>query len=45
MPTFRLVSATGDQTFELKDGRTVVFGRGVTSDIAIYDPTISRRHA
>ena len=45
MPTFRLVSATGDQTFELKDGRTLVVGRGVTSDIAIYDPTISRRHA
>ena len=45
MPTFRLVSATGDQTFELKDGRTLVVGRGLTSDIAIYDPTISRRHA
>ena len=45
MPTFRLVSTSGDQTFELKDGRTLVVGRGLTSDIAIYDPTISRRHA
>ena len=45
MPVFRLVSTTGDQTFELAEGRTVVVGRGLTSDIAIYDPTISRRHA
>ena len=45
MPTFRLVSTSGDQAFELKDGRTLVVGRGLTSDIAIYDPTISRRHA
>ncbi|HUR93965.1 MAG TPA: adenylate/guanylate cyclase domain-containing protein [Gemmatimonadales bacterium] len=45
MPLFRLVSTTGDQSFELADGRTVIVGRGLTSDIAIYDPTISRRHA
>ncbi len=45
MPTYRLVSFTGDQTFDLPMGRTVVVGRAVTSDIAIYDPTISRRHA
>jgi adenylate cyclase len=45
MALFRLVSATGDQTFELKEGRTLVVGRGPSSDIAIYDPTISRRHA
>jgi adenylate cyclase len=42
---YRLVSFTGDQTFELPHGRSLVVGRGVTSDIAIYDPTISRRHA
>ena len=42
---YRLVSFSGDQTFELPDGRSLVVGRGVTSDIAIYDPTISRRHA
>ena len=45
MPQFRLISATGDQSFELPEGRTLVVGRGLTSDIAIYDPTISRRHA
>ena len=42
---YRLVSFSGDQTFELPPGRSLVVGRGVTSDIAIYDPTISRRHA
>ena len=45
MPQFRLISATGEQSFELPEGRTLVVGRGLTSDIAIYDPTISRRHA
>ena len=45
MPGFRLVSTTGDQSFELPPGRSVVVGRGVATDIAIYDPTISRRHA
>jgi adenylate cyclase len=45
MPAFRLVSATGDQSFEIPPGRSLVVGRGVASDIAIYDPTISRRHA
>jgi adenylate cyclase len=42
---YRLVSFSGDQTFELPEGRSLVVGRGVSSDIAIYDPTISRRHA
>jgi adenylate cyclase len=45
MPLYRLVSTAGDQTFELPEGRTLVVGRGGASDIAIYDPTISRRHA
>jgi adenylate cyclase len=45
MPPFRLVSTSGDQSFELAEGRTLIVGRGLTSDIAIYDPTISRRHA
>jgi adenylate cyclase len=44
-PAFRLVSASGDQSFEIPAGRSVIVGRGVASDIAIYDPTISRRHA
>jgi len=42
---YRLVSLSGDQTYELPSGRSLVVGRGVSSDIAIYDPTISRRHA
>ena len=45
MPVYRLVSAAGDQSFEIPPGRSLVVGRGVASDIAIYDPTISRRHA
>jgi adenylate cyclase len=45
MPLYRLVSTAGDQIFELPEGRTLVVGRGGGSDIAIYDPTISRRHA
>jgi adenylate cyclase len=45
MPTFRLVSQNGDQSFDLPAGRSVVVGRGAGSDIGIYDPTISRRHA
>jgi adenylate cyclase len=45
MSSFRLVSSSGDQSFELPPGRSVVVGRGVATDIAIYDPTISRRHA
>ena len=45
MPQYRLVSFTGDQTFELPHGRSVVVGRGVLSDFTVYDPTISRIHA
>ncbi|MDZ4863607.1 MAG: adenylate/guanylate cyclase domain-containing protein [Gemmatimonadota bacterium] len=43
--TFKLVSFTGDQDFELVPGHTYIVGRAVTSDIPIFDPTISRRHA
>jgi pSer/pThr/pTyr-binding forkhead associated (FHA) protein len=42
---FRLVSFSQDQSFDLLPGRNLVVGRGINSDIAIYDPTISRRHA
>ena len=45
MPRYRLVSFAGDQNFELPSGRSVVVGRGVLSDLAVYDPTISRIHA
>jgi adenylate cyclase len=42
---FKLTSTAGDQSIDLQLGRTLVVGRAVTSDIPIYDPTISRRHA
>jgi adenylate cyclase len=45
MSPYRLVSSESDQSFELPLGRSVVVGRGLTSDIPLYDPTISRRHA
>src|SRR5689334_19200123 len=45
MLTHQLVSQSGDQRFDLPPGRSVIIGRGVGSDIAVYDPTISRRHA
>ena len=45
MCAFRLISEDGLQTFEIPEGRSVVVGRGLTTDMAIYDPTISRRHA
>ncbi|HXW97830.1 MAG TPA: adenylate/guanylate cyclase domain-containing protein [Gemmatimonadales bacterium] len=43
--TLKLVSFTGDQDFELTPDHIYVVGRAVTSDIPIFDPTISRRHA
>ncbi len=42
---FRLISFTGDQDFEVSPDHVYVVGRAVTSDIPIFDPTISRRHA
>jgi adenylate cyclase len=45
VPAFKLISTAGDQTVELPEGRVVVVGRAVTSDLPIYDPTVSRRHA
>ena len=41
----KLTSADGTQNFELKQGATLVVGRAPTSDIPVFDPTISRRHA
>ena len=43
--TFKLVSPEGDLTFEIKPGAPQVVGRAMTSDIPVFDPTISRRHA
>ena len=42
---FKLISADNLQTFELKSGAPQVVGRAPTSDIPVFDPTISRRHA
>jgi adenylate cyclase len=42
---FKLLSTTGEQSIDVQPGRVVVVGRAVTSDVPIYDPTISRRHA
>ena len=42
---FKLVSTSGDQSIDLQLGRELVVGRAVNSDVPIYDPTISRRHA
>src|SRR5438046_10128259 len=42
---FKLLSTTGEQSIDLQPGRTIVVGLAVTSDVPIYDPTISRRHA
>jgi len=42
---FQLIAAAGNQTFELPGGVTLVLGRALNSDIPVFDPTISRRHA
>src|SRR5450755_685700 len=42
---FRIVSTSGAQSFELREGSTLLVGRAASSDIPIFDPTISRRHA
>jgi adenylate cyclase len=42
---FKLTSADNLQNFELKPGVTQVVGRAPTSDVPVFDPTISRRHA
>jgi adenylate cyclase len=43
--TLKLISFAGDQDFDLSPDHIYVVGRAVTSDIPIFDPTISRRHA
>jgi class 3 adenylate cyclase/pSer/pThr/pTyr-binding forkhead associated (FHA) protein len=45
MSSYRIIATEGSQSFDLPTGSAVVVGRGVMSDIALYDPTISRRHA
>ena len=41
----KLTSADGSQNFELKTNATLIVGRAPTSEIPVFDPTISRRHA
>jgi len=43
--SYKLLSAIGEQSAELTPGRVLVVGRAVTSDLPIYDPTVSRKHA
>lgn len=45
MTAFKLLSTAGDQTIDLPASGVIVIGRAATSDVPIYDPTISRRHA
>ncbi|MSR06364.1 MAG: FHA domain-containing protein [Gemmatimonadetes bacterium] len=45
MSVFKLISTSGDQTIEVVQGKRLVVGRAATSDVPIYDPTISRQHA
>lgn len=42
---FRLVSADGQLSFELRAGAPLVLGRALSSDLPVLDPTVSRRHA
>src|SRR3990172_10464237 len=42
---FKLVGTSGEQTIDVKPGATLIVGRAVSSDVPIYDPTISRQHA
>jgi adenylate cyclase len=42
---FRLVSADGQLSFELRAGLPLVLGRALSSDLPVLDPTVSRRHA
>src|SRR6478609_2036487 len=45
MTAFRLVSISGEHTFDCPPGRVFVLGRATGNDFPIQDPTISRRHA
>lgn len=45
MSSFRLVSTSGEHTFDCPPGRVFVLGRATGNDFPVQDPTISRRHA
>ncbi len=42
---FKLINDAGGQAYELPEAHTLVLGRASSSDIPVFDPTISRRHA
>ncbi len=45
MATFKLQNTSGDHSVDITPGQTIVVGRAVTTDLPIFDPTVSRRHA
>ena len=45
MATFNLQSTSGEHSIDITTGQTIVVGRAVTTDLPVYDPTVSRRHA
>ncbi len=45
MATFNLQSTGGEHSVDITTGQTIVVGRAVTTDLPVYDPTVSRRHA
>ncbi len=45
MATFNLQSTSGEHSVDITTGQTIVVGRAVTTDLPVYDPTVSRRHA
>jgi adenylate cyclase len=45
LATFKLQSTTAEHSVEIAPSQTIVVGRAVTTDLPVYDPTVSRRHA
>jgi adenylate cyclase len=43
--SYRLISADGSLTFELRPGLQYILGRALSCDLPVLDPTISRKHA
>src|ERR1039458_1285098 len=43
--SFQLAGSENEYSFVLRPGLTMVAGRAVTSDCAVIDATVSRRHA
>ena len=41
----RLINPDGTQSYDLHEGVTLLVGRSPTSDLPVFDATISRRHA